>query len=319
MKNKFLALLLALILIAAPALAIPSPSGDFYVLDEANVLSNSTEEYIIYNNDQLYDACGAQIVFAVVDDTEGEAIDDYAYDIFNEWGIGDSKKNNGFLVLMAIDDDNYYALPGVGLERAISAGTIKDLLDTYLEPDFAKKDYDAGARALFDALFEEVCDASAVALTAGVPAGGSIADKAGSRTETSTRPASEKAPEPKKGGGISFGTIILIVIIVLIITSSRSRARRRRSAPPPPHMPHVPPVPPRRPIIIPRINLGPRPGPGPRPNVNHSRTSHFGGGGSSRGGGAGRSFGGGRSGGFSRGGRSGGGGGSRGGGAGRGR
>lgn len=325
MKKTILALLLALMLTAAPALAIPSPSDDFYILDEANVISNATEEYIIYNNDQLYDACGAQIVFAVVDDTEGEAIDDYAYDLFNEWGIGDSKKDNGFLVLMAIDDDNYYALPGTGLERAISAGTVKDLLDTYLEPDFAAKDYDAGAKALFDALFTEVCDASGVYLTAGMPAGSaSIADKAPGRAPAASRPAVERAPErDEESGGISIGTIVLIVIIIVIVLSvTRSKGKRRASRT---HVPpvHIPPQPRKtviRPVIIPRINLGPRPGNGPRPQPP-KRTHHFGGGGSTRGGGAGRSFGSmGRSGGgFSRGGRSGGGGGSRGGGAGRGR
>lgn len=319
--KKLLTILLALLLIAAPALALPAPSADFYILDEANVISDATEEYIIYNNDQLFDACGAQIVFAVLDDTEGEAIDDYAYDLFNEWGIGDSKKNNGFLVLMAIDDDNYYALPGAGLERAISGGTVKDLLDTYLEPDFAARDYDAGARKLFDALFTEVCDASAVYLTAGMPAGSTASAKQPAAKTETRRPAEEPITYRDDDSGISTGTIILIIVIIVIVLSlGRSKKRTRRTTT------HVPPPPPRktviRPVIIPRINVGPRPGHGPRPNPpqhrSHSGGGHIFGGGRTFGGGAGRSMS--RpGGGFSRGGRSGGGGSSRGGGAGRGR
>ena len=85
MKRRILALVCALMLIALPALAVPSPNDDFYVLDQANVLSSETEWRIVYNNDLLYDACGAQIVFVTVDDTDGKAIDDYAYDLFNRW------------------------------------------------------------------------------------------------------------------------------------------------------------------------------------------------------------------------------------------
>ena len=161
MKQKLIALLLALLLIAAPALAaVPNPDSDFYVLDKANVLSSSTEDYIIANNDQLYESCGAQIVFVTVDDTDGDAIDDYCNELFDKWNIGSSKENNGFLVLMAIDDDNYYALPVVGIEKRMSSGTIKMLLDDYLEPDFADRDYDDVdvMRRLVDESMEKALD-----------------------------------------------------------------------------------------------------------------------------------------------------------------
>ena len=187
MKRRILALVCALMLIALPALAIPSPNDDFYVLDQANVLSSETEWRIVYNNDLLYDACGAQIVFVTVDDTDGKAIDDYAYDLFNRWGIGSSSKDNGFLVLMAIDDDNYYALPGSGLEKKLSSGEIKLMLDDYLEPDFAVRDYDAGARALFDALYERISDEYSAGLRAVTPPSGTSASTADSRARSGGR------------------------------------------------------------------------------------------------------------------------------------
>ena len=320
--KKILIALLTLLLIATPALAaVPEPDSDFYVLDKANVLSSSTEDYIIANNDQLYESCGAQIVFVTVDDTDVDAIDDYCNELFDKWQIGSSKEDNGFLVLMAIDDDNYYALPGVGIEKRMSSGTIKMLLDDYLEPDFADRDYDAGARKLFDALFTEICDMYAVYLT---PITGTAASNA-SNTGSSNEPPREtpsRTTESKSGGGFPIGLIIAIVIVVLIIALPvRSRRRRRGSTvvPPPPPPPHTPPVPPVRPVVVKRkpiiFHTGPRPGTGPRPSSTHRSTiKRSGGGGFSRGGGIGRSGGGGRS--IS---RSGGGGRSRGGGAGRGR
>lgn len=319
MKKRILTLIVALLLaLSVPAFAVPNPNNDFYVLDEADVLSNATAERIIYNNDLLYEACGAQIVFVTVDSTDGEAIDDYANDLFNEWGIGSAKKNNGFLVLMAIDDDNYYALPGSGLEKELSSGEIKLLLDDYLEPDFAKKEYSAGARKLFNQLFNtisEIYDAGLKSVTP--PENYSLTEAAGAR-KLESAPARSSGSSAGLFGGIfsAIGSLIrtvliIIVVIVIIIVLSVGRSRsRRRSRPIVPHAPNRRNT--TRPIII-HTPSRPRPGHAPRPS--RPSTPRSGGGGRSSFGGASRSgsrssFGGGRS---------GGGGASRGGGAGRGR
>lgn len=316
MKKKIFALICALMLIALPALAVPSPSDDFYVLDQANVLSSETEARIVYNNDLLYDACGAQIVFVTVNSTGSESIDDYAYDLFNQWGIGSSDRENGFLVLMAIDDDNYYALPGTGLEKKLSSGEIKLMLDDDLEPDFAARDYDAGAKALFDALYNRISSEYSAGLRAVAPPA-NFAETTNRQERSGGRSTGFFSQLIRSIGGIITALIVLAIVIVLVIGSSFTyRRRRRRSifAPPPP-----PPGPRPRGIFFGGFG-GPRPGSAPHPRNNPPR--NFGGGGRPGGGGAGRSssgFGGaGRSGGFG-GGRSGGGGGSRGGGAGRGR
>jgi len=139
-KKTIRACILALALLAllcAPALAkVVSPGPDFYYLDNAGVLSEELEGEIFFANKLLYDACGAQIVVATVDSTGREAIDDYAYEMFNSWGIGDAAKDNGFLLLLAIEDDDYYARTGSGLDRRFSASTIKEYYDAYLESDF---------------------------------------------------------------------------------------------------------------------------------------------------------------------------------------
>ena len=116
--------LVLLALMCAPALAkVVSPGPDFYYLDNANVLSEDLKGEIFFANKLLYDACGAQIVVVTLDSTGSDAIDDYSYDLFNKWGIGDADKQNGLLILLAIDDDDYYVLPGTGLRSKFSAGS----------------------------------------------------------------------------------------------------------------------------------------------------------------------------------------------------
>ena len=64
---------LVLVLMAMPtfAAALPdAPTG--YVYDGANVLSSSTESYIERTGSALAEACGAEVVVATVDFTDGE-------------------------------------------------------------------------------------------------------------------------------------------------------------------------------------------------------------------------------------------------------
>ncbi len=153
MKRKTLVFLLVLALSAAPALAdVIGPTDVFYVNDAADVLSDDTEAYIVRGNDWLYALFGAQIVIVTLD-TTGEAwLDEYAFELFNEWGIGSAGKDNGLLLIMAVGDDDYWLSVGAGYDRFLTDDAVGWLLYDALEPHFAAKDYDAGARALFDAL-----------------------------------------------------------------------------------------------------------------------------------------------------------------------
>ena len=94
--------LLVLLAVPAAALTVPEPSELFYVADYANVLENDTIDYMVERNDLLYDQTGAQIVVLTVDFLDGAEIEDYAYAVFNDWGIGSADKNNGVLLLLVI-------------------------------------------------------------------------------------------------------------------------------------------------------------------------------------------------------------------------
>lgn len=160
MKRKlaFLLVLAMMLMLGSAALAVVQPGDDFYYLDTANVLSTEAEGTIYFCNQMLYDACGGQIVVAALDSIGGEDIYEYSFELFNDWGIGSAEENNGFLLLMTIEEDNYYALTGSGVEGIFSSSELKELFDDYLEADFARKNYEAGALKFFKAVLEKYID-----------------------------------------------------------------------------------------------------------------------------------------------------------------
>lgn len=159
MKKFITGLFLALMLITplAPVSAsinVPErTSTTTWVEDFANVLSPSTEQYIQQYSQYLADDHSACIVVVTMDYVTGE-IDDYALSLFNQWRIGDGNFDNGVLLLLSIGDDDYYMMIGRGLEDDFPISDIQYLLDNYLEPDFAVRNYDSGVRKVFEKTYE---------------------------------------------------------------------------------------------------------------------------------------------------------------------
>ncbi len=314
MKKNRIALLFAFVLmllspLAVHAYTIPEPSDDLYVSDYADVIDREVEEEIINANLELEEKNGVQIAVVTVDFLDGAAIEDYAYDLFNQWGIGSAESNNGVLLLLAIGEDNYYCLAGDGLSNLLSAGRIKLLLNEYLEPDFASGDYSAGVSKTFDAIYDLVKDSSGTPIIQEPIYNDNSHYNSNSGSSTSSHRSSSVGIF-----SLLLGIFVLIVVFSMVLsfisafTRPRGYVRRR------PYWggffgPHV--------IIhhdhhdrYDHHDRGPRPPRGGGFGGGSSGRS-FGGGRSS---GGSRSFGGGRS---SGGGRSFGGGSSRGGGAGR--
>lgn len=209
------------------AVKVPQPSELFYVADYADVLSTETVDYIIAQNDALYSLTGAQVVVATVDFLDGAEIEDYAYTMFNEWGIGSKEKNNGVLLLLVIGEENYWAVQGKGLEDSLSSGVLGDLLYDYLEEDFAKGDYDAGVRKTFAALMDQmgkIYDLSGLDMD----------NNSGGYTEPDSvpAPAPDYAPAPaaqvKRGFPIDRSLIIALLLLFIFYRINRNTQRRIR-------------------------------------------------------------------------------------------
>ncbi len=156
--KRFVTLVLILIFalsvpLNASALAVPSApttEAEFYAADYAGVMSDATKAAIVSGNQTLRTATGGEIVVITVDSTDGQETSDYAKELGNLWGVGSAEYNNGMVMVLSIEDDDYYVALGTGLESL--EDKLQTTLDTFLEPDFAAKNYDAGILKCFSAL-----------------------------------------------------------------------------------------------------------------------------------------------------------------------
>lgn len=168
----FLSLILMLgISVPAAASDIPEATSDFYVNDFADILSQSTKDYIIEANKDLNAKTGAQIVVTTIDTLNGEDIETYATEMFRSYGIGDREKNNGVLFLIVSGDRKLRIEVGYGLEGAINDAKAGRILDTYVIPSLQNDEWDKGILNGFQAIAEETAAEYAVEIAADTPEG----------------------------------------------------------------------------------------------------------------------------------------------------
>lgn len=156
---KIFAIVFVLILlIHTSSFAIVSPTNEFYVNDYANLLNTETKEYIINTNKNLNSQTGVQIVVVTVPSLEGESLEEYATELFRNFGIGDKTKNNGVLLLLALEERQFRVEVGYGLEGALPDGKTGRIQDEYIIPYLKQDNWNEGIRNGYSAILQVVAE-----------------------------------------------------------------------------------------------------------------------------------------------------------------
>lgn len=149
---------------AYAASAIPSPM-DNYVNDFAGVLSSQTERKVRSLGQELENKTGAEVTVVIIDSLGGIPVEDYSNQLFREWGIGQKGKDNGVLLLIALNDRKSRIEVGYGLEGRLPDGKTGRIQDEYLIPFLKENDYDSGVVNTYYALANEVAEEYGVELS----------------------------------------------------------------------------------------------------------------------------------------------------------
>ncbi len=140
----FAALVMAAMLLAHPALAqkFPRPTG--LVNDFGNVLSGNVEQKLEGVLLDLRQKTGAEIAVVTVADMGGMDENSYAVELFQQWGIGSKDKNDGLLILVAVEERRIRIEVGYGLEGIITDARAGQIRDQYMVPALKQNDYNTG-------------------------------------------------------------------------------------------------------------------------------------------------------------------------------
>ena len=124
----FLALLLVCGAVLTPDAAAAekveqlSPQG--YVNDFAGVVDTGWQQKITALCQELDEKADAQLAIVTIHTLEGDSAQDFANRLFQKWGVGPKGKDRGVMVLLAVDDHQYWTEVGYGLEEILPDGKV---------------------------------------------------------------------------------------------------------------------------------------------------------------------------------------------------
>lgn len=201
--------LLALALLAAPALAAPKfPVLTGRVVDGANMLSPAVETNLTGRLAALESQTGRQLVVVTVPSLEDYPIEDYGYQLGRQWGIGEAKADNGVLFIVAPNERKVRIEVGYGLEPILTDALSSIILQTAVIPRFKAGDMEGGVVAGADAIADQLA----------LPP---------QEAQARAQQAAARQQDGGKGGSGLPGIVILIVILFIFSAIGRGRRRRR--------------------------------------------------------------------------------------------
>ena len=141
-----LALLFAVAaLIIAGALAATNfPPLTGRVVDNAKILSPVATAELERKLADLEQKSGIQLVVATVPSLTGEEIEPYANELFRAWKLGEAKKDNGVLLLIAPKERRMRIEVGYGLEGTLTDALASVIIASAVVPRFKTGDFSGG-------------------------------------------------------------------------------------------------------------------------------------------------------------------------------
>jgi uncharacterized protein len=112
--------------------------------DDAHILRQETVDQLEKQLKQYEDSTTNQIAVLIVQSLEGEVVEDYSLKVMEKWKLGTQGKDNGVLVLIAIDDHKIRIEVGLGLEGVLTDAICNRIIRNEMAPTFRRGDYDAG-------------------------------------------------------------------------------------------------------------------------------------------------------------------------------
>ena len=159
------ALVALLFLLARLSLAqdLKSLQPQGYVSDFAGVLEPNTRAQLEDYCARVEQATGVQMALVTVKSLNDTPIEDAANDLFRRWGIGQKGKDEGLLLLLAVQDHKDRIEVGYGLEPILPDGFVGSILRT-IKPYLEQNNYAQGMLAAAEEMGTRIAQSKGVVL-----------------------------------------------------------------------------------------------------------------------------------------------------------
>jgi len=171
-NNKFIFLVFLILALVASLAAASTPKPPSmprdYVVDLAGVLDGNANARLNALLRELEQKTTAQVLVLTVQSLDGQAIEEFALDTKEQWKLGQKGKDNGVLLVVAVNDRKYRIEVGYGLESILPDSLVGTIGRQYLVPYFRKGDYGNGTTAAVLAIIQTIAAGENVQIT-GMP------------------------------------------------------------------------------------------------------------------------------------------------------
>ena len=125
-------------------LAFSFPPLTGRVVDAAGIMTAQSRSDLEAKLKNLEDQSGIQVVVATVKSLEGGDVETYANQLFRNWKLGEAKKNNGVLLLVAPNEHKVRIEVGYGLEGTLTDALSSVIISSAMVPRFKANDFSGG-------------------------------------------------------------------------------------------------------------------------------------------------------------------------------
>jgi uncharacterized protein len=126
------------------------------VVDKAGLLNPRNKKNLSAQLDAHENASSNQIVVAILKDLQGYSIEEFGYQLGRHWKIGQQDKDNGALLLFAIEERKVRIEVGYGLEGQLTDAISANIIHQIILPAFRKGQFDSGIKNGVTAMIEAV-------------------------------------------------------------------------------------------------------------------------------------------------------------------
>lgn len=193
--------LLLLFNLPLPSLEVPPLAGR--VNDQAEIISAPTEAQISAYLEAVETQAGPQIAVLTLPSLEGESLEAFSIRVTDQWRLGDADRDDGVLLLVAVEEKKIRLEVGYGLEGDLTDIKSGFIIREIIQPRFRAGDFDGGI------------------LSAVQTIGGIVTNQADISPQALAE-AERKESRSEGGAASNFFTLAVIIFLSMIF-----RGRRR--------------------------------------------------------------------------------------------